>query len=93
MRRCEGELLAGTAAATSGMDPAEATPPARSTKTGQVLALLRRAKGATLAELVEATCWLPHTTRAALTCPRTKGHMLDKTKRGKATCYSIADAA
>lgn len=32
-----------------------------------VIALLSREQGATLAELIEATGWLPHTTRAALT--------------------------
>ena len=62
-------------------------------KTAQVLALLRRSEGATLAELVEATGWLPHTTRAALTGVRKKGHVLAKDKRGEATCYRITEAA
>ena len=30
---------------------------------------MKRAKGATLDELVEATDWLPHTTRAACVLP------------------------
>ena len=58
----------------------------------QVLALLRRAEGATLAELVETTGWLPHTTRAALTGLRKKGHVLVRDKRGEMTCYRIAEA-
>jgi len=37
------------------------------TKQALLLAMLKREEGATLAQLVEATSWLPHTTRAALT--------------------------
>ena len=70
-------------------EPASPAP----TKASQVLALLRRAEGATLAELVAATGWLPHTTRAALTGLRKKGHVLAKSKRGEATCYRIEVAA
>jgi DNA-binding MarR family transcriptional regulator len=58
-----------------------------------VVALLRRAAGATLDELVTATGWLPHTTRAALTGLRKKGHVLEKTKRDDVTCYRIAEVA
>ena len=42
-------------------------------KISMVADLLRRKGGATLAELVAATGWLPHTTRAALTGLRKKG--------------------
>ena len=49
-------------------------------KTEKVLALLTRTGGATLDELVNATGWLPHTTRAALTGLRKKGHTIDRTK-------------
>ena len=49
--------------------------------------------GATLAELVEATGWLPHTTRAALTGFRKKGHVIERSKRSDVTCYRIAAAA
>ena len=58
-----------------------------------MLALLRRAEGATLAELVEATGWLPHTTRAALTGLRKKGHGIVREKRDEVTYYRIAEAA
>lgn len=53
--------------------------------------MVKRGEGATLAELVEATGWLPHTTRAALTGLRKKGHTIAKTKRGEATCYRIEE--
>lgn len=61
-------------------------------KINTVLELLRREQGATLAELVAATNWLPHTTRAALTGLRKKGHRLERSKRGEATCYRIVEA-
>jgi hypothetical protein len=64
-------------------------PPAR-TKTAEVLALLTRGEGATLAELVAATHWLPHTTRAALTGLRKKGHAIERGKRGDVSCYTLA---
>jgi hypothetical protein len=67
-------------------------PRAKSSKVSCVVALLQRDHGATLAELVAATGWLPHTTRAVLTGLRKKGHVLDKTKREGMTCYSIAAA-
>lgn len=65
----------------------------RLTKVEAVLALLRREQGATLAELVAETGWLPHTTRAALTGLRKKGHVLEKTKRDEVTCYRVAVGA
>src|SRR5947209_16753032 len=42
-------------------------------KQAKIVELMKRAKGATLDELVEATDWLPHTTRAALTGLRKRG--------------------
>lgn len=74
--------------------PNHETPAPRSTtKSELVLSLLQRSEGATLAELVEATGWLPHTTRAALTGVRKKGHAVEKSKRGEETCYRIIKAA
>jgi hypothetical protein len=70
-----------------------ATPPSRGpSKIASVVALLKRAEGATLAELVAATGWLPHTTRATLTGLRKKGHILAKDRRDEVTCYRIAEA-
>ena len=65
----------------------------RVTKAGTVLALLGREEGATLADLIAATGWLAHTTRAALTGLRKKGHVLEKSKRGEQTCYRVAGVA
>lgn len=69
-----------------------AAAPVHTTKVATVLAMLRRDRGTTLPELIAATNWLPHTTRAALTGLRKKGHNLEKSKRGGATCYRIVEA-
>ena len=60
------------------------------TKQALIADLLRRQQGATLDELIAATGWLPHTTRAALTGLRHKGCTLEKSSRadGK-TAYRI----
>lgn len=50
-----------------------------STKAALVRDLLARPEGATLGELVYATGWLPHTTRAALSRIRSAGEPLVKT--------------
>lgn len=52
----------------------------RASKTDLVLEMLERTEGATLDQLVEATGWLPHTTRAALTGLRKKGHEIISAK-------------
>ena len=61
---------------TASAPSATSAPP--TTKNAIVIALMSRDQGATLAELVKATGWLPHTTRAALTGLRKKGHKLVK---------------
>lgn len=66
-----------------------AAPPKRETKASAVIALLQRDDGATLADLITATGWLPHTTRAALTGIKKKGHRIEKSKRGDETRYHI----
>jgi hypothetical protein len=77
---------------TSFPAPAAPVAPAAPSKISEVIALLHCKEGATLAELVAATGWLPHTTRAALTGLRKKGHNIEKAKRGDATCYRIVEA-
>ncbi|NBJ10947.1 DUF3489 domain-containing protein [Microvirga arsenatis] len=64
-------------------------PPASAARDGSkkalVISLLRREQGATLDDLVAATGWLPHTTRAALTGLRKSGHTItnDKNETGR----------
>ena len=78
------------APATETDQPTDARRP---TKSAIFIDLLKRPDGATLAELIAATGWLPHTARAALTGLRKKGHIIAKGKRDETTCYSIAAAA
>lgn len=64
------------------------------TKLVLIQGLLARPEGATLAELIAATGWLPHTTRAALSRLRSAGTTLRKRKRPDgATAYQIEAAA
>jgi Protein of unknown function (DUF3489) len=62
------------------------------TKTSTVLKLLQREQGATITELIEATGWQPHTTRAALTGLRKMGHAIERGKRGDVTSYHLSGA-
>ena len=71
--------------------PAQAGPRAGS-KQALVLEMIGRESGATLDDLVAATGWLPHTTRAALTGLRKKGHQLAKSKDERGTVYRISAA-
>lgn len=62
------------------MQAAAAATSQRQSKADLVLGLLKRAEGATIEQLVAATGWLPHTTRAALTGLKKKGHSVDSEK-------------
>ena len=72
---------------------AAAPAPRAGSKIARVIALLQRKQGATLDEMIEATGWLPHTTRAALTGLKKKGHTIARDKRGETTCYRITESA
>ena len=81
------------APAATSIPPLDAVPSSgRPTKIDVVLKLLRRPSGATLPEMVDATGWLPHTTRAALTGLRKKGHVIEKSKRDDVICYRVVEA-
>ena len=71
----------------------EAMPPAstepRINKSDIVIGLLQRTGGATLDEMVTATDWLPHTTRAALTGLKKKDHQLISEKADGVRRYRI----
>lgn len=55
-------------------------PESRQSKSAMVLQLLQQPEGASIEELVAVTGWLPHTTRAALTGLKKKGHSLSSEK-------------
>lgn len=65
-------------------------PPKPPSKTSTILGMLQRDGGTTLTEMVKATGWLPHTTRAALTGIRKKGHDVSRNKVDGETRYAIA---
>jgi len=62
------------------MPPTKAKP---QTKSDKVIALLGRAKGASLDEICVATNWQPHSSRAFLTGLRKKGLVLTREQRGE----------
>ncbi len=53
----------------------------------KVIELLRRDHGATIDELIGATNWLPHTTRAALTGLRKRGYAVTRERSDAVTRY------
>jgi hypothetical protein len=72
-------------AAVSDASPIELSrTAAKGTKKDVVVELLLRAQGANIEELMQATGWLPHTVRAALTGLRKKGHHIVLEKQGGA---------
>ena len=84
--RKDGSKRAARGASASGQAPRAGS------KQALVILLLSRAKGATLDDLVEATGWLPHTTRAARTGLRKKGHALAMSKKADGTtAYRIEE--
>ena len=67
--------------------------PRGDSKLAQVIDMLRRSEGATIQNLIEATGWLAHTTRAALTGLRKRGYAVARERiDGAASVYRIAGA-
>jgi Protein of unknown function (DUF3489) len=76
-----------------GDHPARGTAPRDGSKLARVMNLLRRSDGATIPNLTEATGWLPHTTRAALTGLRKRGYAVIRERIGAGdSVYRISDA-
>jgi len=64
------------------------------TKAATVARMLRRAKGASIAEIAKATDWQPHSCRAFLTGVRKSGNTLIKEQRSdRSLAYRISGAA
>jgi Protein of unknown function (DUF3489) len=59
----------------------EAARPRDGSKIARVLALLTRETGATIDEIIDATGWLSHTSRAALTGLRKRGFAIERRER------------
>ena len=76
----EGGLLARVAGPRDG------------SKLALIIELLRRADGATIVDLTQATGWLPHTTRATLTGLRKRGYTVIRERIGaEDSVYRISD--
>ena len=70
----DSEIIRETATEVLTTYAARPSAPRDGTKLAQLVELLQRDQGATITELVAATDWLPHTTRAALTGLRKRGY-------------------
>jgi hypothetical protein len=64
----------------------------RANKKAEVIALMKRAKGATLTEIITATGWQPHTVRGFVSLLRSKGGEKIESSKSDAgdRCYKIA---
>lgn len=87
-RKMAREPKASNTPATSAVVPSP-TSPRRDSKTDLVLGMLQRSEGATIDQLVTATGWLPHTTRATLTGLRKRGHALVSDKLDGVRRYRV----
>ena len=83
---------ANGSSADDAEQPAAAEPAKVGSKRALVINLLQRGEGATIDDLIAATDWLPHTTRAALSGLRKGGLAIERSKaqRGTASVYRIA---
>ena len=79
--------------APDALEPVPAGPssPRGGSKLAQVIELLQRDHGATIDELIVATGWLAHTTRAALTGLRKRGYAaaIDRSDNQRGSFYRI----
>jgi hypothetical protein len=95
-------LLAGKPARVA-REPGAARKPREGTKQEQVLAMLRRPEGATVAQIAEATGWAQHTVRGFFAGLKKKGHAVEVKSRermvgpnktgakGSFTIYALAE--
>jgi Protein of unknown function (DUF3489) len=90
------KLDAADARPTEAMEPGLLRPsaPRGGSKLARVIALLERDHGATIEELIAATGWLAHTTRAALTGLRKRGYAvaIDRSDDHRGSFYRIPAA-
>ena len=75
-------------------DSTDVNGPRVGTKQSLVVRMLSAEQGVTLDALIEATGWLPHTTRAALTGLRKKGYAIERFRGEgeKGSAYRIVTA-
>lgn len=71
--------------------PSPSVPKRTETKIATLIALLTRTEGATLDQIVTATGWLPHTTRAALTRLKARGYAVTNVKANGIRTYRASE--
>jgi hypothetical protein len=74
-----------------GIAPPLSSSPRGGTKLARVVELLQQDRGASIAELILVTGWLPHTTRAALTGLRKRGFVtaIDRSDKERGSIYRV----
>ncbi len=86
--------VAGKASAAKEPLASTASRPRDGSKQALVISMLSAKGGATIDALIEATGWLPHTTRAALTGLRKRGFAVEHFREdGEASVYRIVGTA
>jgi hypothetical protein len=80
-----------SSAEENGTAPRPSSSPRGGTKLAQVVELLQQDRGASIAELIVVTGWLPHTTRAALTGLRKRGFVtaIDRSDKERGSIYRV----
>ena len=91
--RAKTEQRPKTSASPEAKVGAALVSPRAGSKQALLIEMLRAKTGATLDALVDATGWLPHTTRAALTGLRKRGYAITRGREGDASVYRIVEAA
>jgi hypothetical protein len=72
------------------MPSAQLSTPRENSKQARVINMLSAQSGATLDDLIAATGWLPHTTRAALTGLRKRGFAIERSRaEGETSIYRL----
>ena len=94
MAREPGSLASSSSGdATSTIALTEQKKAMQPSKAATLVAMLHRAEGATIDQMVEATGWQPHTARAALTGLKKKGHEVSSEKADSVSRYRIEKGA
>jgi len=86
--------VAGKASAAKESIAPTASRPRVGSKQALVISMLSTKTGSTIDALIDATGWLPHTTRAALTGLRKRGFAVERSRAdGEASVYRIVKSA
>jgi len=89
MTKAAGGSARSSAEQSDSSSPSVDNRPRQGSKLASVIGLLVRPDGASLDELIAATDWLPHTTRAALTGLRKRGYAIERRRVDGKTRYGI----